>query len=258
MNEQKNKLSIPAAIVLAGFLIAVGIYISDRKNAPATTQPTPTVAAITFKPISKDDHILGNPDAPITIVEFSDTECPFCKSFETTMQGLMSTYGKNGQVAWVYRHFPLDSIHPKTRKEAEATECANELGGNTIFWKYIDTIYSNTPSNNGLDASKLPDFANAVGLDVTKFNTCLASGKYTAKVEAQFQDGLTAGAQGTPYSVMVLKNALTDDKKNSLTDLITKSGLSGNIIVSDDGKNIILNGAIPATYVTPIIDVILK
>ena len=70
------------------------------------------------------------------------------------MQKIVADY--KGQVAWVYRHFPIDSLHSRARKEAEATECANEFGGNTVFWQYLDKIFELTPSNDGLDPAELP------------------------------------------------------------------------------------------------------
>lgn len=106
-------------------------------------------------PVSPDEHIFGNPNASIFIIEYSDLECPFCKRFHETMKQAMEKYGKNGQVAWVYRHFPLDAIHSKARKEAEATECAAEQGGNEMFWKYTNKLMEITPSNNQLDPKLL-------------------------------------------------------------------------------------------------------
>ena len=261
MQEQKNNLIMPAAILLAGFVIAGGIYLSNKTNAPAASTNTTKqadVIDINVNPVSKTDHILGNPDAPITIVEFSDTECPYCKMFQTTMQTVINTYGKDGKVAWVYRYFPLDQLHSKSRNEAEAAECANELGGNTAFWKMLDTIYANTPSNNGLDASKLPEFAKSSGVDVTKFNACLASGKYASLVEADLQDGIKAGAQGTPYNILILKNALSDDAEKTIQDYVLKNNLAQNVTISPTKKEIVLNGALPIEMVKAIIDMVLK
>lgn len=110
---------------------------------------------ITVSPISSADHIFGNPSAEVLLIEYSDPECPFCKRFQETLKTVMTQYGDNGNVAWVYRHFPLDSIHPKSRKEAEAFECAGELGGSTKFWEYADKLFEITPSNNQLDPSLL-------------------------------------------------------------------------------------------------------
>ena len=111
----------------------------------------------------------------------------------------MDEYGKSGQVAWVYRHFPLDQLHSKARKEAEATECANELGGNDAFWAYLDKLFEVTPSNDRLDLSQLPQIAEDVGLNRSQFETCLESGKFRTLIQEDFQEGLRLGITGTPY-----------------------------------------------------------
>ncbi len=106
-----------------------------------------------IKPVSSDDHILGNINARIVIIEYSDLECPFCKVFHNTMHQVVEK--SNGDVAWIYRHYPIPQLHPKAFHEAEATECAWEQGGNKTFWKYIDKLFEVTPSNNGLPESQL-------------------------------------------------------------------------------------------------------
>lgn len=207
MEEQKrNNLTIPVAIVVAGVLIAGALFFTNKNKVSAPVETKKEKAGITIEAVTADDHILGNPKAPIMIVEFSDTECPYCKNFQTTMQKVIDTYGKTGKVAWVYRHFPIDQLHPKARKEAEATECATELGGNEGFWKYIDNLYKITPSNNDLDLSLLPKIAEDSGLDKTKFETCLDSGKYADKVEKNNKDAVAAGGRGTPYTVIITKH----------------------------------------------------
>lgn len=216
--KESNKLMLPVSILVAGVLIAGAVIYSSGNNSGTKTAGTGVVAGDTqpqpagpaainnIKPVTGEDHILGSPNAPVKIVEFSDLECPFCKRFHPTMQQVIDEYGKNGQVAWVYRHFPLDSIHPKARKEAEASECANELGGNEKFWAYIDRLFEVTPSNNNLDPAELPRIAGYVGLDVTKFNACLNSGKYTQHVADNLADAIGSGGQGTPYSVVISPN----------------------------------------------------
>lgn len=209
-----NKLAIPLAIIVAGGLMAGALYFSNMKassqaaKVAANTQGTQQVATGELRPITAEDHILGNPNADIVIVEYSDTECPFCKMFHPTLQRVMDEYGKNGTVAWVYRHFPIDQLHPKARKEAEATECANDLGGSAKFWAYLNMVYDKTTSNNTLDPKQLPIIAKAVGLDVTAFNTCLSSGKFAAKVQADYDDAIKAGGRGTPYSVLITKDGI--------------------------------------------------
>lgn len=163
-----------------------------------------------MRPVSKDrDHIRGNPSAPITLVEYSDFECPFCKRFHLTAKQLVDE--SKGQVRWVYRHFPLDALHPvKARKEAAASECAAELGGNDAFWKFADRFYELTPSNNRTDIDRvLPQIAREIGLDAKKFESCLASGRHDQRVEEDLQNALATGGRGTPWSIIVSKNGKT-------------------------------------------------
>lgn len=224
---------IPLSIIIAGALIAAGIYLGGMRTA--ANQPlsassnqgaTGTPQDIQLNPVTPDDHILGNPNAKVVMVEYSDLECPFCKAFQTTLHQIMNKYGANGDVAWVYRHFPLTELHPKAPKEAEAAECANEQGGNDKFWQFVDGVYAVTPSNNGLDPSELPKIAGQIGLNVDAFNTCLNSGKYADKVAAERADAIKAGGQGTPYTILVTaqgklpisQGAISYDELSSLID----------------------------------------
>ncbi|BBP03056.1 hypothetical protein TPL01_21620 [Sulfuriferula plumbiphila] len=196
---KSSPLGRAAAVLLITGTLAAG------NTAAQPNQPSAAPAAADFiQPVTQRDHIRGNPDAPVKIVEFADTECPLCKRFHPTLQRIVAEYP--GKVAWVFRHFPLDNIHPKARKEAEATECANDLGGNEKFWAYLDRLYKITPSNNRLDPAELPRIAEYVGLNRAKFEQCLESGKYAQRVAEDLDDALAAGAQGTPYTVVVAPN----------------------------------------------------
>lgn len=173
---------------------------TNTNTAAAPTAPAEDVVG-TFRAVSNDEHVRGDKNAKLTIIEYSDLECPFCKRFHPTMLKIADEY--KGKVKWVYRHFPLSSLHPKAPKEAEATECAFELGGNDKFWEFTDMVYDKTPGNNGLDAAELPKFAKEIGLNETKFKECLDSGKYAKKVQDDYADATSAGGQGTPYSILV-------------------------------------------------------
>ncbi len=158
-------------------------------------------------PVSAEDHIRGDAQAPVKLVEYSDLECPFCKSFHPTMQQVMDQY--KGKVAWVYRHFPL-SFHQNAQKEAEATECANELGGNTAFWNYLDKIFERTTSNGtGFALNQLGPLAKEIGLDQVKFQSCLDSGKYAQHVADDMAGGAAAGVSGTPGTIAIASNGKT-------------------------------------------------
>lgn len=200
--EKIKNYSTPLAIIIAGLLIAGAVMYRDTQPAVPTDQNQENLAAVR-KVDPKTDHIRGDAKAPVIIIEYSDLECPFCKRFHETMNQVYAKYGTTGQIAWVYRHFPLDNIHPKARQEAAAAECAGKLGGNDAFWQYIDKVFAITPANNGLDLAELPKIAQEIGLDVTKFNTCLNSGEMDKKVDNDYQNGIAAGAQGTPFPIVI-------------------------------------------------------
>lgn len=206
---KQNNFMTPLAIMIAGALIAGAVYWSARGDSiAAAPQPQAgaenTAGLENINLIEDSDHIRGNPNALVKIVEYSDMECPFCKRFHSTMRQVMDEYGKDGKVAWVYRQFPLDSLHSKARTEAVASECANELGGNDAFWKYADRFFELTPSNNQTDiVTVLPQIAREIGLDETKFNSCLASKKYDKHIQDDLDNATATGGNGTPWSIVV-------------------------------------------------------
>lgn len=187
---------------------------SQVAQAPTPTAaakaPTPTVAGPVPAVDAKTDHIRGNPDAKISLISYSDFECPFCKKFKPTTDQVLAAYGD--KVNFVYRHFPL-SFHQNAQKEAEASECIAELGGNDAFWKFHDYIFDKTTSNGtGFALDQLPVAAKAAGVDETKFKSCLDSGKYAQLVAKDETDGQAAGVNGTPGNIL-LNN---DTKKSQL------------------------------------------
>jgi len=249
----EHKLSIPIAIVLAGVLISGALLITRDSTSTVVEAENGQTASVALAPISEEDHILGNPRADVVIVEYSDTECPYCKRFHTTMHEVIDTYGRDGTAAWVYRHFPIDTLHKKARKEAEATECAAEIGGNDGFWKYIDRIYEVTPSNDGLAATELPKIAKEIGLDETRFANCLASGKYAEKVENQYQDAVKAMGRGTPHSVLIAREKLSE----STLDIIRTASQElppRTLTISEDQTKIVITGALPFDFLKLLID----
>jgi protein-disulfide isomerase len=213
--HKNNWFDLPVSIALAGAFIGIGIFMAGNamSQAPRGTSviaaaPTQVNAATTatgsikVTPVSGKDHIKGSTGAKVVLIEYSDLECPFCKQFHATANSVISKFNPK-EVAWVYRHFPLDALHSKARKEAEATECAADLGGNDVFWKYVDRLFAITPANNKLEPIELSNIAEYVGLNRSAFDKCLSSGKFAARVEEQYQSGVAAGAKGTPYSLIV-------------------------------------------------------
>jgi protein-disulfide isomerase len=199
-----DKVTIPLSIIIAGLLIGGGFYFGNKKQQTPQSLAAQTIEqSKNIRPVDGTDHILGNPKARLVIVEYSDTECPFCKEFHKTMKALLTDYGEKGDVAWVYRHYPIIELHSKAAKEAQATECASEMGGNAKFWEYVNRLYEVTPSDNNLDPLELTNIAKQVGLSSKDFDACLASNKYSSKITADIEDAKKTGSQGTPYSVMI-------------------------------------------------------
>ncbi len=251
---EKNNLALPIAIVLAGAIVAGAMFYTN-KGSIKTNTPTQkkTTEALNVAPPTSTDSILGNLNADVVVVEYSDTECPFCKVFHNTMQQVMNQYGKDNKVAWIYRYMPLDSLHKKSRKEAQAVECAKQQGGSDTFWKYINEVYSRTNSNDSLPETSLSQIAKDLKLDMPKWTTCLTTDATAAVVSAQEQTGVDAGVQGTPNNFLVFKKPLSDNQINNLITAFAKYP-EGTIRISDDGKIVNLGGAMPYNLMSIVID----
>lgn len=195
------------ALIIGGSIIFAANYIiaprigntvaSSSAQLPIPENTPPPSGPITIS--LDDDSVMGNKDAPVTIIEFGDFECPFCKkSFEELLPQLKRDFIDTGKVKFVYRDFPLD-FHENARKEAEAAECARDQGGDASYYRYHDQIYTQTKSNGtGLALTQLPVIAKTLGLNAQQFQQCLDSSKYAEEVEKDYQDGMTAGITGTP------------------------------------------------------------
>lgn len=190
---------------------------------PAGGQPQAQKAS--KKPeVTADDYIRGNKDAKVTLVEYVDLECPFCKQFHPTMQQIMKEYGE--RIRWVYRHYPLP-FHQNAQKEAEAVECAGKLGGNDGFWGFVDGILEKTTSNGtGFALDKLAPLAKELGMNATSFQKCLDSDEFAQKVKDETAKGSEEGVTGTP----------------------------GTIIIGVNGKTQLVPGALPFEQIKPMID----
>ncbi|MEK7532178.1 MAG: thioredoxin domain-containing protein [Patescibacteria group bacterium] len=196
-----------------GFFILLGVVLKSGGspsaaplafgNDPSAGAPSaggpPAPPAGPLKEVAKDEHIRGPKDAKVTIVEYSDFECPFCKNFHETMVEVLAS---NKDVRWVYRHFPL-SFHPTAQPTAEASECVADLGGNDAFWKFADAAFGKGGAHSTAD---IENYARTAGVDAGKFKKCVESGKYKSKVNQQQQEGQSAGVQGTPGNFVVGPN----------------------------------------------------
>ncbi len=142
------------------------------------------------------DPVKGQEDAPVTIIEFSDFECPFCKRFyDNTYGQIVSNYVESGDVKIVYRDLPLNRLHPQAESAAVAAQCVFQIGGNDAFWDYHDTIFNN---QNQLSESSLKQWAGDVGVSQSEFNSCFDNQETLDEVNADKSAAQSAGASGTP------------------------------------------------------------
>lgn len=138
---------------------------------------------------SDDDPALGPQDAPVTIIEFSDFQCPYCRRVQPALKRLLQEY--DGKIKLVFRDFPLRNIHPQAQKASEAAQCAAEQ---QQFWPYHDKLFT----TSSLEVADLKRYAQEMGLDTKQFDACLDSSKYAEEIEADLQDGQNAGVSATP------------------------------------------------------------
>lgn len=172
------------------------IIIQDSKVGQTDSKSPPAIISVSLD----DDPVKGDPNAPITIVEFSDYQCPFCeKFFSDTLPLIQKNFVETGKVKFVYRDFPIPSIHPNAIPAAVAAECADDQG---MFWQYHDKLFENQKQWENLDnqnvISKFEQFSDELGLDSETFNNCLESGKYLEEVQKDLNDGVAYGVTGTP------------------------------------------------------------
>ena len=176
------------------------VQVAAAQNSPqAALQQAPPEDTSPKKVSVDDDPVLGDKNAKVTLIDFTDYECPFCKRyFDDTFSQIKKNYIDTGKIMYVVRDLPL-SFHANAHKEAQATECAREQGGDSVYYKYHDEIFKKTTSNGtGLALTELSVIANDLGLDGAALQSCLDSDKYKAEVDKDSTDASTVGASGTP------------------------------------------------------------
>lgn len=204
VQKEVQRLINSEGVLDAAIEKGIGTYIvKQRLAAEEAKAQQQRERSKNLRPVTaKRDHILGNPDAPITLIEYSDFECPFCKRFHPTVIKLIEN--NPDKVRWVYRHFPLGFHNPGAQKQAEAAECVAELNGNDAFWDYSHKLYARTKSNGkGFPLSNLRPLAEEIGVDGDTFSACLDSGKMTARVKEDMANGAKVGVTGTPAAFIV-------------------------------------------------------
>lgn len=277
-----SNLIIPLSIVVAGMIIgsftASAIIYTNRyslNSQAATGQLRPTqnglaeapvvapatgnmqVRALTARAVTKQDHVLGSLNAPVKLIDYSDLECPFCKRHQDTLNRLTSSFAGES-FARVYRHYPL-SFHIQAMPEAVAAECVAKLAGEAAFWKFTDKIFTVTPSNDGLDLNKLPEYAAEAGVNnIDAFSSCYESAETQHLVEADMEDGESAGVSGTPYAFVTTEKALNEEAKDEIFALAVDMQLESQLTFAEDGKAIGISGALPYEAFASVVDYLIS
>ncbi len=223
MEHKKDFLTPPMASLLGSFVIAVAILMhggvikigsvntavpTAQQAAPA--QPSQAAQAPAAAPASgkvtagSDDPVLGEKSAKVTMVEFSDYECPFCKRhFDQVYPLIKKDYIDTGKIKMVFRNYPLPFHDPMATFEAKAALCIREQGGDSSYFKLHDVMYTKTTSNgNGLTKDQVYQFVSDLGLNQASVKTCAESDKYDAKIKKDIADGGAAGVSGTPTFII--------------------------------------------------------
>jgi protein-disulfide isomerase len=193
-------LVLPAAIAIGGLIVAGAVYLSTNAAQPSTGSGTGNPSLVT--PVGPSDHILGDPAAPVKIVEYADYDCEFCARFDTTVHQLIASEGSTGEVAWVYRNFPITQLHPEAYHAAEAAECVAQGAGNGAYWRFADSLFANEPAA----PTTYFALAQAAGANTDTMAECMlhASTTVDAIINAQSANAQAVGAAGTPYSLILV------------------------------------------------------
>jgi len=199
-HSQIHAYAIPLAIIFAGATIAGAILWGTAGSVSDDSGAVVSEIGADFRLPSDSDHVRGNPDADIAIIEFSDLECPFCAQLHPTLSRIVE---ENEDVKWVYRHFPLTSIHANALSAAVASECVAELAGNDAFWTFTDNVFENQQS---MGSALYESIASRNGITLAAFRSCLSDDSIAALVSEDNEEAVQSGAQGTPFSVIVTRS----------------------------------------------------
>lgn len=203
MTEQATtpRVSLPVAIIVAAIIIAGALFFTNGYSRPAKEDGMKAIPAEKledFRVVSASDHILGSPDAEVSIIEFSDFECPYCALFHATLHRVVS---ENSDVNWIYRHFPIAS-HVNALEASVASECVATLAGNEAFWQFTDNLFLNQGSFSEDLYNRL---ATELGVDLADFAACRADNEVVGFVNDDLAEIVGVGGDATPTTIIVTK-----------------------------------------------------
>lgn len=203
-HRAKNKFSFEltpsVSILIAGVIIAGAIVFANSRPAATAVADAAGIAALAAKvpAPSSSDHMIGSPNAPIVLVEYSDFECPYCQMIYPTIKQIVAE--SNGEVAWVMREYPLYQIHANAMPGADAAECIAEQKGNDGFWQFADAVFAD---QSKISPSYFAQVAKGLGVNMDTYTSCVSSHKYADKINKEIADAQATGGNGTPYTVVI-------------------------------------------------------
>ncbi len=228
MEEQSSsfRLSTPLSILIAGIIIALSIVYVGRADTklPAVDLPIEEPQVAVRAP-GGEDHVLGSSDAELVLIEYSDFECPFCARIHETLHAIVESSG--GNVAWVYRHFPLVSIHANAFPAALASECAAKRKGGEAFFAFSEILFKN---QGQLGTPLYQKAAESLGISAAELTACVDAREGEARIKVDYDEAVAAGGQGTPFVIIRRK----------------------------DGEQAAFSGALPREYIEQLLDSVAK
>jgi len=216
MNNSQNNFMIPMSIIVVGVMISAALFFGLQKtnnvlgtnsntNTPAVTvapdaTPTPMIVQVS----TGNAPMLGDKNAPITIIEFSDYECPYCKqSFTTMIPDLTKEMIDTGKVKFYFRNYPLYFHDPAATKDAMVALCAKDQGNDDTYYKMHDLLFTNSGGNGtGITEDKLKEMVTSLKLDYTKLSKCVEDKKFSDVIANDMADAEAIGINGTPSYVI--------------------------------------------------------
>jgi protein-disulfide isomerase len=192
---------LPVAIIAAGIIVSIALYYVRVHSEVEKVAGNPSVV----RPVTPQDHLMGNPTAKVMVVEYGDIDSEHTKDFNAIMQQIMTEYADSGEVAWVFRHLPIVALHQYSAMHASAAECVSSIAGPQAFWGFLNAIAAQAPGTNQFDPRDYETITRGLNVPTDVFNKCIASGTFEQRVQDDYQNAMLAGATGAPYLVLVVK-----------------------------------------------------
>lgn len=194
-------LFLPLIIIIAGIVIAFSVYVVRMRQQIQHGTGSPEAV----RPVTPDDHSIGNPGAPIVIVEYADIDSAYGKKLQLTLEQLMTEYATGDKVAWVYRHFPVTTLHGDAAMNALAAECAASASTPGMFFKFVDAMQTSAPGAVAFNPKQYGVLLKQLSIPEDNFTKCMASRTFEQRIHNDYSNALASGATGSPYIVLLVQ-----------------------------------------------------